>query len=560
MPPNPPLRIAILVDTSSVDEWQFQMLERVQNNGTGSVVLAVVRGETKTATGESEKRSLALSLLNRYLRWDLRKFAELPDPYRKRSSIELTESIAIETMTPEVTTGCDRLAQKDVDTLREHNIDVIIQLGWQVLQGELLSVPRYGVWSYHHGDNQLNRGGPPGVWEHYYAKTCTGITLQILSENSDNPLVIDRSNIATDKTSVSKTRFKLYWRSLDMLPRKLAELHQLGYEEFEQQARHLSPAFDFYSQPLLSEASVDLKTALTYIWRSYSAYVKRALFQRRFDEKWMLYYKLGDELSTSLGQFSKLESPNDRYWADPHTIERDGTFYVFVEEFIYATGRGRIAVIPIEKDGSIGKAQTALETDYHLSYPFVFEHDGHTYMIPESSNNRSLDIFQCTSFPNKWEYVKTLMNDVRAKDATLFQHDGLWWLFTNMCELKGNNNDELDELHLFFATHFLTDEWTPHTKDVIASDVCYARPAGSLFKNDGKIYRPAQDSSEDYGYAMQLQEITQLTKDDYQETLVSRMTPDWNEQVIGVHTLSYVPGITVVDAKTRIKKSDVEKN
>jgi len=58
---------------------------------------------------------------------------------------------------------------------------------------------------------------------------------------------------------------------------------------------------------------------------------------------------------------------------------------------------------------------------------------------------------------------------------------------------------------------------------------------------------------------MQLQEITELTPDEYHETLVSRITPDWNERVIGVHTLSYVPGITVVDAKTRIKKRDMQR-
>ena len=42
-----------------------------------------------------------------------------------------------------------------------------------------------GVWSYHHGDNRVNRGGPAGFWEVFEQWDVTGSILQVLSEELD---------------------------------------------------------------------------------------------------------------------------------------------------------------------------------------------------------------------------------------------------------------------------------------------------------------------------------------------------------------------------------------
>ncbi len=551
------MRIALMINSASVSEWQFQMLDKIRKNGTGEVVLAIVRGSDHDLVEPAEKEPFALSLFYRYVQWDRKKFLQKPNPFTARPLSDINASISTLTLSPDTTRWVDRLNHADAQTLREHNIDVIIRLGWRILKGDVLTIPRYGVWSFHHGDNTVNRGGPPGVWEHYHRQVCTGVTLQILSEELDDGLVVERSITATDKTSVAKTRHKLYWRSVDMLPRKLEELSKLGFEEFEKRTRAKFPAINFYSQPLLTEKGMTLKEVSRYIWRNASAYVKQAVFERRFEEKWVLYFKLSDEISTSIWQFAKIESDNDRYWADPFIVERDGTYYIFAEEFIYKTRRGRIAVIPVEKDGTVGEARTVLAPDYHLSYPFMFEHDGETFMVPESSENRSIDLYKCTRFPDQWEHVKTLMNDVRAVDTTLYESNGKWWLFTNRCDTEGGTTH--DELHVFSANHFLDEEWEPHPQGVVSSDVRMARPAGALFKKGGKLYRPAQDCSVDYGYALQLHEVTELNDERYAEQPISRITPDWNDRVQGVHTFNHVPGMTIVDAKTFIKKSDVRK-
>ncbi len=81
------------------------------------------------------------------------------------------------------------------------------------------------------------------------------------------------------------------------------------------------------------------------------------------------------------GQFRKdglevIEPPKDSFLADPFVIARDGKNYVFVEEYPYREGKGVISVLEIDPDGRIGTVQRVLERPYHLSYPFVFEHEG----------------------------------------------------------------------------------------------------------------------------------------------------------------------------------------
>ena len=42
------------------------------------------------------------------------------------------------------------------------NLDILLYCGSGILHGDILKSSRYGVLSIHHGDNNNNRGGPPG--------------------------------------------------------------------------------------------------------------------------------------------------------------------------------------------------------------------------------------------------------------------------------------------------------------------------------------------------------------------------------------------------------------
>ena len=61
-----------------------------------------------------------------------------------------------------------------IAALLSHDLDVILRFGFNILRGEVLTSARYGIWSFHHGDNEFYRGGPPLFWEVVEDNPCSG--------------------------------------------------------------------------------------------------------------------------------------------------------------------------------------------------------------------------------------------------------------------------------------------------------------------------------------------------------------------------------------------------
>ena len=51
-----------------------------------------------------------------------------------------------------------------------------------------------GIISFHHGDNNINRGGPAGFWEVFNEEPSTGFIIQRLTEELDGGDVIFKAN------------------------------------------------------------------------------------------------------------------------------------------------------------------------------------------------------------------------------------------------------------------------------------------------------------------------------------------------------------------------------
>jgi hypothetical protein len=96
--------------------------------------------------------------------------------------------------------------------------------------------------------------------------------------------------------------------------------------------------------------------------------------------------------------------PDDRrrFYADPFPIERDGRLLLFVEDFAHALGYGVISAVEFGGTGPVGVPRPVLDIGSHLSYPFVFEHRGAVWMVPEKRRNGTVDLFRAEMFPDRW--------------------------------------------------------------------------------------------------------------------------------------------------------------
>jgi hypothetical protein len=556
---NPKLRVGLLLDSETLSAWAYEMLQEIRDSDYASISLVVLNasGQLEQQTsGWTERlrntwRNRRYLLHTMYDRIDRIRARHLtPDAFALVDARDLLTEVPTIIVTPHQTKFSDRLAPEDIAQIRGYNVDVFLRLGFRILRGEILQVAPFGVWSFHHGDHEINRGGPPGFWEVFERHPVSGAMLQVLTEDLDNGIVLTRSYSTTHPFSVRHNRNAVYWKSLRFVPRKLQELHRFGADQFWARADKPEDGVKMYSRRLYTRpTNTEFIRPLVGHVIHYSAARLRGFLYR---DQWILLYSFRDELASSLWRFKHLVPPKDRFWADPQVVCVDGTYQVFIEEFPYAEGKGHISVFQLREDGTVTPPVRVLEAPYHLSYPHVFEWEGAWYMVPECGAERRVDVYRCEEFPTRWVHHTTLMEGRGIVDATLFPHGGKWWMFANMREHAGAS--PWDELFLFSAEHPLATEWTPHPRNPVVSDVRSSRPAGRLFERHGVIYRPSQNSSHAYGYGLKINRVLSLDDTSYEEREEASVEPKWHTRITGIHSLSQAGRLTMVDAKLRRRR------
>ena len=79
--------------------------------------------------------------------------------------------------------------------------------------------------------------------------------------------------------------------------------------------------------------------------------------------------------------------------ADPFLLRRDGRLFLFFEAWRRGTGQGDLCWAERDAAGAWRYAGVALDEPFHLSYPFVFEHEGEVFMIPESRSQGDVRLY-----------------------------------------------------------------------------------------------------------------------------------------------------------------------
>ena len=282
-------------------------------------------------------------------------------------------------------------------------------------------------------------------------------------------------------------------------------------------------------------------------WRFTKKLMNKVLGGGRDD--WLIIYgknTQANQPNLSFDTFTRISPPNDEFWADPFLFEYEGRDFLFLEIFPFARGLGHLSVIELFDDGSYSEPKTILKTDFHLSYPNVFEYKGKIYMVPESGDNKTISLYEAEEFPYKWKLKYHLMEDVQAYDVTFQEHNGKWYIFAAVAQSA--DFPTTDELFIFHSDSPISQNWEAHAKNPVISDVSTARPAGQIYKEDNKLIRPSQDCAGSYGAALNFNEILVLNEHEYQEQLIEKKKPDWDPSLSALHTLNFNKKYTVSDA------------
>ena len=548
------LKIGVLIDNFEISSWAFTMLKQISESNYAEIVF-VAKNNSKPAINNniiSKIKSNKSRIIQIFIRKILQKIytrliernTYLPDSLKKVSCINIIGNIPVLNISPEKKQHSDYFIDSDIDKIKKYKPDILIRCGFRILRGKILTAAKYGIWSYHHGDNTMFRGGPPAFWESMENYPVTGTTLQILTEDLDNGPVLYKSFSSTDTMSITDNKNNIYIKSISFMTRKIKELYTTGEDVFFSKLFEANIHPVFYSEKFYKEPS-NRKLFHLIIKKLIQKY-KLTLNRLFFIEQWILLFDLNNDISTSLWRYKKIIPPKTLEWADPFVLYKDDYYYIFIEEYENKSKKGHISMITMDHNGNYTLPVVILTKPYHLSYPFIFNHEECYYMIPESANNETIELYKCVDFPLKWEFQMNLMEGVRALDTTLLLYENKWWMFTNIAENIGSS--AWDELYLFSSSELMCSNWKPHPLNPIISDCRKSRPAGAIFSYNDTLYRPSQNSSVRYGYGFNINKVDTITEEIYNETLVSLIAPNWNNNILATHTYNKSGHLNIIDA------------
>mgnify|MGYP006192822619 FL=1 len=515
-------RIALLLDSLTVPAWVYESISLVTADREARIVLTVINNRPRA----SGKKSPFFYRLYRAL--DRRLFLQTPDAFASKKLTEIPSwEVPTLSVTPRQRKFTDEFSDEDLEQIRSYQPDLIVRFGFRILKGKILTLAPMGVWSYHHGDPSVYRGGPPAFWEVMRRIPVTSVALLQLTEQLDQGPVLYQSLTQTDPLSVQRNANRLFWLSSTFLQRALRQ-----FTSDPQLLHH--PSTPSSAAPLWTPPSN--RAMVSLLFGLISRTISRKIREWRKPAHWEIGLLSFSEASLPSAikevQVKKIHPLSKHvYWADPFPVSYQGKEYVLVEEFDRVKNKGSIAfVLP---DGS---SQRVLEEAWHLSYPYVWEENEQIYLLPESADSGKLYRYWAEDFPKKW-VRESIFFEGEAYDPTLLKKDGLYWLFVNQKAHPACS--PFDELFLYYTDDIQNPTWQAHPVNPIVSDVRCSRPAGRIFEKDGKWFRPAQDSGLRYGHRIQIQEILVLTKEAYQEVRVQTLEPDSDSEALGIHTLNF---------------------
>ncbi len=543
------LRFGIFCNGTTFPAWEARCIENLLNIEGAKPVLLIIDGEKLPQPTVKEK--IRRIVAEKAFLWRLYDRKILHRRSQATQSVDMADRLkdvpAIICEAEQIGKHTQHFCKSDLDEIAKHKLDFALRFGFGIIRGEILDVPKYGVWSFHHDDPQKYRGSPPGFWEIYNRDPVTGAILQRLTDRLDGGIVLQKGFFKTNPVSYVASRDLTFFGGAHWVAKTCIDI-------MNNNATYL----DAPQTP--TQASIFKSPTNCQMIRFFARWLYTCL-QAQFvsffrHQQWSvaivdapIHHALGLINDGSQKQAIRTarwisELPG-RFLADPFGFDcakSDRGLVILAEDFDWANGRGHISALESTDGETFAKARPIIKLDCHMSYPFIFQHEGSLYCVPETNEASSVFLFQADEQRSQWIQVATLVTDFKAVDSTIFQHGGYWWLFCT-------NEDNLPNTNLY-AWHAPTlhGPWTAHATNPIKTDVRSSRPAGTAFVHEGRLYRPAQDCSTGYGAGIAVNRINLLTPHAFSEDPVSMCTPDLEGPYpIGLHTACALGDRTIID-------------
>lgn len=527
-----PIKIVVLTDGIVVKKWVYDIIQYIvmseyfQLNG-------IVINSSKT----NSKSALIYRIL-RYL--DRKIFTSKTNPFQS-IPLKFDENLFHYTV-PIQKQFSDWIDEECLNFIKDKKPDIILRFGFRILRGSILSSAKFGIWSLHHADNKVNRGGPPAFWEVVNEENISGITLQQITEDLDGGKVLGSAFVKTDFTSFYRNQVIVYETGTRLF---LEKLEAFATNNLKTEENHLN----FYSDKLFKNPS-NSQSLIIFV-KFLSKSIKRFVSELLYEQQWLIGHSKTNIDEKSIFRYQKLNPPNGISWADPFPVIFENKLWLFAEE-VKKNQKGKIICFEYDhiKKQFLSPVKV-LEKPFHLSYPFVFNYKNEWFMIPETGDSSKVILFKSSLFPYEWEEHIILVENLKLYDVTPFEFRGIWYCFAS--ERIANSTSPNDLLNLYILREGPLGKWEKHPKSPLKIDVRGGRSAGRIFVKNNKTYRPAQLGTPKYGYGIQFYEIITLDEYNYEEILVDTIFPNWDDSLLATHTYNEVDGWKFIDFQRKVR-------
>jgi hypothetical protein len=543
MPSGRQLRFAILCESACLEAWQARCLDLLLQSGCAQLVLVVTnaRPELRHAAGSPRQRAASpTGTRRRPLLWGLYQRYLLREAGALRHidcSLQIASADRLECAVIRNELDLERFHESDVATIKSCQLDLILQFGFGLLQGEILNAATYGVWCYDHDQERRLGSVPACFWDVMRRAPTTRATLRRLSEPPDRGVVLHTATFATG------------WH----YPRSYDEVGLGSAEACLRVCRAIHAGDDPFAGPPASSSAMHPQAVpgdrhlISFIFNQMAGYLRAKLAKLFCRDQWNvgIVAQPVDAL-LNRGRLTNVTWLGPRngmaYLADPIVLDPGSRCRFLAERFEYdGNAKGSIVSCELGADGTLS-VSPFLEAEHHLSYPFVLHHEDHAYLIPETNEIGTVLMYSINAGGTLGHPIP-LLESTQAVDATVTFFNQRWWLFCSEGSLK----------LLAFHAEALDGPWRPHELNPLKIDVTQSRPAGPLFEHGGMLLRPAQDCSSTYGAAVVLFRIVELTPDRFQEEYLGRIGPEIDGPYPnGFHTINVLGERCLVDGKRTV--------
>lgn len=245
------------------------------------------------------------------------------------------------------------------------------------------------------------------------------------------------------------------------------------------------------------------------------------------------------------------------WYADPILQEYQGTIVLFMEQFDLKINRGAIAC-SIFKEGFFSNPVTIIKESFHMSFPFTFLWNEKMYMIPETSEDKSVCLYKAIKYPFEWQMVQKMKTKMHLVDSVVVN------INKEKLTVLASEFDKKNGLKVRFIKYFIVHNNKGFSLEYDEKFNCRQkfgltnRNAGKIVNKFGNLILPTQESTNvDYGFCLNFLtfKINHLNELIFGKNVKKIVPEDISvdgiglKKMIGVHTYTKFGKYEIIDLR-----------